>query len=129
MRTRRDTLAMLGGAATGFLPNAASAQQGDRKARVGIFVSGGANLVTGDGYRVFVEELRKRGFDEGRNLTLDVRPTEQDFRGFLAGAADMIRLNTEVIVAGGAEISLQGTLAASSTVPIVMVAINYDPIA
>ena len=46
-----------------------------------------------------------------------------------AGAAEMIRLNVQVIVAGGPEFALQAAVAASPTIPIVILANAYDPIA
>ena len=41
----------------------------------------------------------------------------------------MIRLNVQVIVAGGPEFALQAAVAASPTIPIVILANAYDPIA
>lgn len=124
---RREFLGALGGVAV--WPIAARAQQGDRIVRVGFFSTGRTSSVTGPGYQAFVEELRKRGFGDGRNLILDVRSAQQDLRGYLADVADLARLNTDVIVAGGPEASLQAAIANGSGIPVVMVAINYDPIA
>ena len=128
MTLRRREFIVGGGAAAAW-PLTVRAQQSDKAARVGMFTTGRTSAVTGPGYRAFVEELRKRGFGEGRNLILDVRSSEQDFRGYMADVADLARLKSDVIVAGGPEASLQAALAAGSGVPVVMVAINYDPIA
>jgi putative ABC transport system substrate-binding protein len=46
-----------------------------------------------------------------------------------AGAAEMIRSNVGVVVTFGPENTLKAALAASQTTPIVMIAVNFDPIA
>jgi putative ABC transport system substrate-binding protein len=76
-----------------------------------------------------LDELRKLGFSEGRNLIVEYRSSEQEPRAVFAGAAELVRSNVDVLVAIGAEVSLQAAAAASSTIPIVIAAINYDPIA
>jgi putative ABC transport system substrate-binding protein len=125
---RRAFIALLGGA-TAVWPLAAWAQQAEQIRRVGLFTTGRSSPITALGYQSFLDELRKRGFVEGRNLMLDVRSSEQDLRGFIADSAEMVRASVEVLVPGGPEVALQAAIAASPTIPIVMVAINYDPIA
>ena len=125
---RREFIALLGGVAA-TSPFAARAQQASRMARVGIFTSAGSNPIAGPGYRAFLDELRKLGFSEGRNITIDVREAYRDVDALFADAAALARANADVIVSGGPEVSLQAALAASSKIPIVMVAINFDPIA
>jgi ABC-type uncharacterized transport system substrate-binding protein len=46
-----------------------------------------------------------------------------------AGAAELIRSNVGVVVTFGPEIALKAAVAASQTTPIVMIAVNFDPIA
>jgi putative tryptophan/tyrosine transport system substrate-binding protein len=46
-----------------------------------------------------------------------------------ARAAELIRSKVDVVVAFGPEIALKAAVAASQTTPIVMIAVNYDPIA
>ena len=76
-----------------------------------------------------LDELRKLGFSEGRNLSVEYRSIEQESRAVFADAAELVRSNADVLVAVGPEAGLQAALAASSTIPIVIVAFNYDPIA
>ena len=123
---RREFITLLSGAA-GF-PLGARAQPAGKIARIGIF-AGAANPVIAAAYRAFLDELRKAGFNEGQNLVVDHRPTDQDLSSLSADAAEMIRSKVDVIVATGSEAALQAAVAASRTVPIVIVAINYDPIA
>src|SRR5262249_50787465 len=49
-------------------------------------------------------------------------------RGPFVAAADLMRSRPDLIVAAGPEIALQAVVGASLAVPIVVIAINYDPI-
>jgi putative tryptophan/tyrosine transport system substrate-binding protein len=87
------------------------------------------NPVVGRGYPAFLDELKKSGFSAGQNLTIEVVRTDQDSQRLFAETADLVRSNVELLVAEGTEIVLKAALAASRTIPIVISAINYDPIA
>ena len=54
---------------------------------------------------------------------------EQDLSALSADAAELVRSNVNVLVAQGTEPALQAVLGATRTVPIVMMAANYDPFA
>lgn len=75
----------------------------------------------------FVARMATLGYQEGKNFSFDlvladsVDGYRQGYRRFGGGAVD-------IIVAPGPEISLQSALALPGTVPIVMVAIDYDPL-
>jgi putative tryptophan/tyrosine transport system substrate-binding protein len=73
--------------------------------------------------------LKKSGFSAGQNLTIEVVRTDQDSQRLFAETADLVRSNVELLVAEGSEIVLKAALAASRTIPIVISAANYDPIA
>jgi putative ABC transport system substrate-binding protein len=123
---RRAFIAMLGGAAFEWaLP--AHAQQAGRVFRVGWL---GVTDVsdTAVSYRQFLEALRANGFIEGENLVVETRALD-DPRGPLAAGADLTRAQPDVIVAQGPEIALQAVIGASQSIPIVLQAVNYDPIA
>jgi putative ABC transport system substrate-binding protein len=124
---RREFITLLGGAAAVW-PIAASAQQGGKVARIGTFTVSD-NPVTGAAYRVFLEELRKLGFSDGQNLIVEWRPANQESPALAAAATEIVRANADLIFAAGTEAVLQAAIAASRTIPIVIVAINYDPIA
>jgi putative tryptophan/tyrosine transport system substrate-binding protein len=123
---RRNLITLLGGAAA--WPLAARAQQPGKPARIAVF-AGAENPVMAPAYRAFVNELRKSGFNEGENLVVDQRPTDQDLPALTAQAAEMVRANPDVLVALGAEPALQAFMQASRTIPVVFVANNCDPIA
>jgi ABC-type uncharacterized transport system substrate-binding protein len=124
---RRDVITLLGGVTVTW-PFAARAQPGPI-ARIGVLNTGVEDAVSGGlGYRAFVGELQKLGFTEGQNLIIDYGRTDQGEDKAFADAAAMARSNVAVIVASGSELPLQAAVAASSTIPVVMLANNYDPI-
>jgi putative ABC transport system substrate-binding protein len=125
---RRDVLALLSGAA-GAWPLAARAQPAPgRQARIGYLVAGFDNPTFVVGYRAFLDELRKHGFADGQNLTVERRSLGADASDVFANAADLVSSNVEVLVTGGPEISLQAAIATGGATPIVVIAHNYNPI-
>jgi putative tryptophan/tyrosine transport system substrate-binding protein len=125
---RRQFISALGGTALTW-PLAARAQQLGRTARIGLLTSAPGDTVNGPGIPAFLDELKKSGFSEGQNLTIEAVRADQDPKKLFAETADLVRSNAELLVAEGSEIALQAAMAASPTIPIVMWAINYDPIA
>jgi putative tryptophan/tyrosine transport system substrate-binding protein len=123
---RRAFIGLLGGAAT--WPLAARAQPATKVWRIGVIGPRPENAGVGAGYPAMLDELRKLGFSEGRNLTVDYRSNEQAAGAVFAAAAELARAKVDVLVTTG-EVELQAAVAASSTIPIVIAAINYDPIA
>jgi putative tryptophan/tyrosine transport system substrate-binding protein len=89
------------------------------------------NLVSPEGPKTgnvsaLVEGLRERGYVEGRNIRFEYRWAEGRFDRLSELAADLIRLEVDVIVAfvtQAAEVAKKQT----STIPIVMVAVS-DPV-
>ena len=79
-------------------------------------------------YQAFLARLRALGFSEGENLSVEYRALN-DPRGPIVAAAELVRSRPELIVAEGPELSLQAVVGESRFIPIVMIAVNYDPIA
>jgi putative ABC transport system substrate-binding protein len=125
---RRELIALLGGAVAAW-PLATGAQVPQKTARIGYIGSNRDNPVFVAGSRAFLDELRRSGFVEGHNLLVEHRSTEQDIQAVFTAASELIRLNVDVLIAGGPEIALQAALRASRTIPIVIMATNYDPLA
>ena len=129
---RRREFIALGGVAAAW-PIVARAQQDDRVRRVGVIgprpENAGFSGGLGVGYPAMLDELRKLGFGEGRNLAAEFRSVEQEPRSVYEAAVELVRSNPDVLVAAGPELGLQAVVAASSTIPIVIAAFNYDPIA
>ncbi len=102
----------------------AEAQQTGRMQRVGILVSANPRV-----YDSLVDELRKLGYIDGQTLALEFRNAEGKVDRFPTLAAELVRAGVDVIVAAGGEAPLRAALKATATIPIVIVAIDYDPVA
>jgi ABC-type uncharacterized transport system substrate-binding protein len=124
---RREVIALIGGAAT--WPLAARAQQTEPVRRVGFLGSAPENPIMAVDYPLFIAELRKLGFTDGKNLTIELRRADEGAPKAFAAATELVRSKVEVIVAFGPELVLKAAVAASQIVPIVMIAINFDPVA
>src|SRR5512139_2104562 len=126
---RRELIALLGGTMAAW-PLVSEAQQTDQIARIGVLNTSTDDPVSGGvGYPAFIAELQKLGFTEGRNLIIDYGRTDQGPDKAFIDAAAMAHSNVAVIVASGPELAVQAAIAASSSIPIVILANNYDPIA
>jgi putative ABC transport system substrate-binding protein len=122
---RRQLIRVLGSAAVAW-PLAARA---GKTARIGFVGNPLDNPVTALGYPAFLDELKKSGFSVGENLAIEAVNQSQDTQRVFAETADLVRSNVELLVVVGTEIALQTAIAASRTIPIVIWAINFDPIA
>jgi putative ABC transport system substrate-binding protein len=123
---RREFITLLGGAAAAW-PLTARAQQTGKVVRLGFL---GASLnapATAGLFQQFLDELRDSGFSEGQNLIVEHRRVD-DPRGTFVAAAELMRAQVDLIVAQGPEVALQAVVGASRSIPIVLQAINYDPI-
>src|SRR5215831_3671515 len=67
-------------------------------------------------------------FQRGAKSRCDLRAVD-DARGLPAVAAELTRSQPELIVVSGTEAMLQSVLAANRAIPIVLIAVNFDPIA
>jgi putative tryptophan/tyrosine transport system substrate-binding protein len=121
---RRELIFMLGGAAMAW-PFDADAQQ-HSTLRIGEVstVPRAAPSQT-----AFVGRLRELGYTEGRNLALDVIDIQDHPERYGEAMKEVVRRQPDVIFASGPELALKSALAASRSVPIVMLAIGYDPVA
>jgi putative ABC transport system substrate-binding protein len=129
MRMRRREFITLFGCSAVAWPLASRAQETGKIHRIGFLGSAPENPMIATGYPLFIAELHKLGFSERKNLTIEFRRTDEGASKAVAAAAELIRSNVEVMVAFGPELALKAAVAASQTVPIVMIAINFDPIA
>jgi len=124
---RREFIKLVGGTAATW-PFAARAQQPGKVFRIGFLgVSRDAPGVAAN-YKAFSDELREKGFSEGHNLVIEYRRSD-DPRGVSVAGAELRHAHLDVIVAQGSEVVLKAVLDPSRPIPIVLQAINYDPIA
>jgi putative tryptophan/tyrosine transport system substrate-binding protein len=121
--TRREFIAGLSGAAA--WPLAAEAQTPVRTVRVGAM---SLNPRTAPFWIAFEQHLRDLGYREGRNLTFDFVEAS-GIPDVGEAMHELVRRKADILVAGGPEIVLQSAIRAADTLPIVMIAIDYDPIA
>jgi putative tryptophan/tyrosine transport system substrate-binding protein len=125
---RRDFVATLGGAATAPLwPRGALTQQAEKLHRIGFLGPALTSTPPISFFQAFLAELRQLGFVEGANLAVEHRPQDDPDRIF-AAATELMRSRPELIVAAGGENALQAVVGASTAVPIVIIAVNYDPV-
>jgi putative ABC transport system substrate-binding protein len=72
--------------------------------------------------------MAELGHEEGKNFTFDLLQV-LDTEEYEAGYREVVARGVDIVIAGGPELALKGALAATTTLPIVMVAIDYDPLA
>src|SRR5262245_28844668 len=77
----------------------------------------------------FEHRLRELGYVEGQNLILEFVSSDGHPERFPDLAAALVQRNLDVIVVPSAEPALKAARQATRTVPIVMIAIDFDPIA
>ncbi len=124
MMNRRAFVAGLG--AVLAAPLVAGAQQAERTYRLG-WLSSAAR--TEPSNVAFEQRLRELGFAEGRNLVIEFRTAQGRIERLPDLAADLARQNCDVLLAPETEAHLVAIKQASRDTPIVMVAIDYDPVA
>src|SRR5262245_56684903 len=107
-------------------PLAAEAQQSGKVFRVGVLLPASTGSPI---FQVFQQRLQELGYVDGQNLALEVRAAEGQFELLPDFAAELVRLHVDVIVATGPEATLRAAKDATDTIPIVMRARDYDPMA
>jgi putative ABC transport system substrate-binding protein len=125
---RRDFIIALGGAVAASLPLAARAQQGDRARRIGVLISGDENdPVYKPRLTAFTQALAGLGWNDGRNLRMDLRWTGADINRIRALAQELVGLQPDIILATStpATVALQWQ---TRMIPIVFAGLG-DPVA
>ncbi len=107
------------------LPIAADAQQAPAKVwRIGFVAPGSAELYVSR-LPALEQGLRDLGYAPGRNIVIERRYAEGHFERVPALAAELARLNVDVLIVHGT--GAVGAKQATTTIPIVFVA-NPDPV-
>jgi len=122
---RREFIIVVGGAVA--WPLAARAQPMPKLLRVGTV--GLANPRSGGLWAPIEQGLRELGYVEGQNLAIEYINLNGRIDGFGEAMQELVRRKVDVIVSLGNEIALKSALAATRTLPIVMVALDFDPLA
>jgi len=121
---RRTFITLLGGAAVAW-PAVAHAQERPRPLRIGTL---SLNPRTSAQRVAFEQGLRELGYIDGQNLVIEYisapdRPDRID-----EAARELVRRNVDVIVLEN-HITLKSVMSATSTLPIVIIATSFDPVA
>ena len=120
---RREFITLVGGAAAAW-PLTAHAQQAGKTYHVGWLHPGPIPEPWIKGFR---EGLREFNYVEGKNLIIEYRWGDGDFDRLPAMAAELVRLNPDVIISVNTA-ALLALQKATTTIPIVMLA-TADPVA
>jgi putative tryptophan/tyrosine transport system substrate-binding protein len=109
---RREFITLVGGAAAAW-PIAARTQQVNKGWRMGFIAHGHESF-----YDPLFEGLREYGYEEGRNLIVERRYARGQAERFKEFAAEMVRLNVDVIIVVTTPAAL-AVMNATKTIPIV----------
>jgi putative ABC transport system substrate-binding protein len=126
-RTRRSVLIALGAGAIAA-PLSAFAQRSGKSAVVGFFYFGSRQSAIDAGrYPAFVQGMRELGYVEGKNLVIEARFADGKPERTPPLAAELLKLNPDVIVATGSA-TYRALQLSTSAVPIVLT-VGVDPVA
>ena len=118
---RREFITLLGGAAA--WPLAARAQQPAKKMlRVGTV---SATQKSSPQWATFLRRMAELGYQEGKTFTFDFVSADRE-EDYETGYRMLAARELDIVLATGAEIALKSALAATRTLPIVMIAIDFD---
>jgi putative tryptophan/tyrosine transport system substrate-binding protein len=110
---RRDLLYL--GSAVIALPRAAWAQEPGRVYRLGVLDTHPRPGMAATG---LFDELRRHGFIEGQNLTIDPRGYGLRSEQFPEVAVELVKAQVDVIFAASADVAIRAAQQATTTIPI-----------
>ena len=121
---RREFITLLGGAAATW-PLSARAQPATGTLRLGTV---SVNPRSAPFYVAFERRLAELGYQQGKNLSFEFIqiPSIDEYE---SGFRELVARNVDVIFSGGTELGLKWALNITPTLPIVMLAIDFDPLA
>jgi putative ABC transport system substrate-binding protein len=103
-------------------PGLIAAQQPAKVPRIGLLVPSSATSVS-TRRDAFLQGLRDLGYVEGKNIAIEYRYTEGQLDHLPDLAAELVRLNVDVIVTGAIS-SVRAAKKATATIPIVFVSVG-----
>jgi ABC-type uncharacterized transport system substrate-binding protein len=123
---RREFIAMVGGAAA--WSGSARAQDVRRLLRVGMASTFPKNFSLWDAFR---DRLRELGHVEEQNLAfefIELGGQINQYSALAEAMQELVRRKVDIIVDAGEEMTLKAAMAATNSVPIVVLAVTYDPV-
>ena len=124
MNNRRHLIIVVFASLLG-VPLASLGQQPAKVARIGFLEASTPSAIAAR-VEAFRQGLRDLGYVEGKNVVIEYRYAEGNFDRLPALAAELVRLNVNVIVTGGPT-AIPAAKAATTAIPIVM-AFDTDPV-
>ena len=106
-------------------PLAAEAQQAGKTYRIGVL----ADVSVSAGFRAFERRIMELGYRVGTNLTLDAREAEGHANRLPALAAELVGLKPDLIILAGGVAAARALKQATTTIPVVFSAFEWDPVA
>jgi len=105
----------------------AEAQQPKKVPRIGYLssISPSSESARAEGIRLALREL---GYIEGQNIAFEYRYAEGKRDRQPELAAELVRLNVDIIVVAGGDLPIQAARNATKTIPIVMAGLGSDPV-
>jgi putative ABC transport system substrate-binding protein len=105
----------------------AEAQQRVRTLRIG-YLSPGNRTSESARSEAIRQALRELGYIEGQNIAIEYRYAEGKGNRYPEVAAELVRLNVDIIVVAGGGRLILAAKNATTTIPIVMVGAVFDPV-
>ncbi len=121
-RDRREFITILGGAAA--WPIGTYAQQAGRELRVGLV---GIQPPDAPIYVAFRKRMGELGYQEGKNLAFEYVQTPS-IDAYEASFQELAARKPDIVLAAGNEPALRAARAAAGSLPIVFLAIDFDPV-
>jgi putative tryptophan/tyrosine transport system substrate-binding protein len=80
-------------------------------------------------WAAFERRMRELGYVEGQNFSFEFLDMQGQTEYLGEAMKELVRRNVDLIIASGPEVVLKAAVAATHDLPIVMVAVDYDPLA
>src|SRR5215475_11325070 len=109
------------------LCSSAEAQQPKKVTRIG-YLSSFDPAIESTGVEAIRLALGELGYIDGQNIAIDYRNAEGKLDRLPELAAELVRLNVDIIVVSGGGRSPRAAKNATKTIPIVMVGQGIDPV-
>jgi putative tryptophan/tyrosine transport system substrate-binding protein len=109
------------------LLSCADAQAASKPLRVG--TASAINPRTTSFWAAFERRMRELGYAEGENFYFDFLDMQGQTEHLGEAMKELVRRNVDLIIASGPEVVLKAAVAATHDLPIIMVAVDYDPLA
>ena len=120
---RRQFIALLGGAAAAWPFTALAQQQAGKVPRIGFL-----QRIRNENVVAFIQGLRDAGYFDGQNALIETRIYETTLDRLPDLAKELVDLKCDVVVAGS-QYAFEAVMRATSTIPIVGIDLESDPVA